>query len=158
MFKYVKVLPGLLMRGRRLNNLLSMLPDNIAEAYNQRAEMVKQICKEMYRLSSKINRGMVEFTKLSEEVSNITGSDTIKVTEMIRMDTLVTVYLNYSQKTLMMMTSSMYNSTEVLNFEHLAVEDFVTLFPTNGKIVWNIDEIKNILISLRSLQIQHISE
>jgi len=129
-----------------------MLPDNIAEAYNQRADTVKQICKEMYKLSSKINRGMIEVPQLTKDVLNITGVNTIKVTEMIRMDTLATIYLNHSHKTLMLMTSSMYNSTKVFNFEKLAVEDFVSLLPNNGKIIWNMDEIKQILVSLRKLQ------
>lgn len=95
---------------------------------------------------------MIEVPQLAKDVLNITGVNTIKITEMIRMDTLATIYLNYSQKTLMLMTSSMYNSTEVLNFENLTVEDFVSLFPNNGKIIWNMDEINQILVSLKSLQ------
>jgi len=131
-----------------------MLPDNIADAYNQRSDLIKQICKEMYKLSSKINRGVVETSTLSKEILNITGENTIKVVELIRMDTLVTVYLNYSQKNLMIMTSSMYKATEILSFEHLAVEDFVTLLHTNGKIIWNLSEIELILNSLKLLQKQ----
>lgn len=128
-----------------------MLPENIADEYRQREAWAYEMSKYINKISSKINREVISFPGLPIDEAEITGPDVIFLIELIRMDTRVSIYLNYKHKVLTMMTSSMYDSSEILSYEKLPPEEFVSILPTNGKIMWNHLEIKLILKALNSL-------
>lgn len=141
-------------KGNNLNGLLSLLPESMALEYDKRLKLIFEICKSINRVSSMIHRGVMSAEALTEEAEHIAGKSVIQVTELIRLDTQVTIFLNYDNKKLSLATRSLYGNKQVICYEELIMEDLVSLMPSTGKICWSLAEIEQILSSIQSISNQ----